>query len=370
MSWFYSYEGAFVDGSAGKAMCARDFLQDTKAKLQDRLLDHDELQVWRLTPSLRVDKAMAVLKNPQFIIKLSENKSEAAWAFDHLQLERVTSDSNLVTNQDNDPLFVDFFVFKSERFQRSTDLNLDDRYSDTFIKVTDWGSFCQDDLRLNVIRELQDAEDAPSFVEEFKQKLFQSTTLSNDSPEPHCLAAYCDLTSIPPSLAHLENPQPQPHSSEATSHGDTATEHRALSSTEPSPDVQNDDSKQVDQPMVQVNPPATRDATLSEIAHLISLSMPWQDIWKDRTRGLPLKEGVFKAMMMASILLSVHQANSEGRYYTLELSDYRGKIAGIEYVPTSSQITTDVLPEKRLFLVARSSPSLSHRSEFHPPQSS
>ncbi|KAJ8521274.1 hypothetical protein ONZ45_g2027 [Pleurotus djamor] len=225
MSWFYHHEGAIINRSAGKNMCARDFLQDTRAKLQDRLLDHDELRIWRLTPSLQMHKAMAVLNNSQFITKLSENQSEAVWAFDHFKLERVTSDSAFVTeDQGIEPLFVDFFVCKYERIQRSADLNLDDRYSDTFIKVTDWGSFCQDDLRLNMIRELQDTEDVPRFVEEFKQKLFQSTTLSNDSPE---------------------------------------------------------------------------------------------------------------------------------RYHTLELSDYCGKTAGTEYSPAFSQIITDVLPEKRLLLVAR-----------------
>ena len=69
-------------------------------------------------------------------------------------------------------------------------MNLDDRYRDTFIKVTDWGLFCTEDLGLNMIRELNADGDVPRFVEGFKEKLFQLTTLSNNTPEVRtCLSS-------------------------------------------------------------------------------------------------------------------------------------------------------------------------------------
>ncbi|KAJ8521518.1 hypothetical protein ONZ45_g1825 [Pleurotus djamor] len=326
MSWLYFCEGAAVSGFVGNVMNAQDLTERIKAELWDKLKgfnDLDEIQVWRLTPSLKKGVALDTAENLEFQAKLLENRSKMAWAFNSIQLERLVSDDEFVTTHHNGSNHVDFFAFKSEIFQRDIDLKLDEQYQDSFIKVTNWGSFCKEDLHLNAIRELNVNEGVPPFVEEFKQKLFQLTTLSNDIPEqlyrymlsqPDCLSAYCDVASIPPSLADLATHQPQPHSSGASSHGDTATEHRTASSTQPSFDVQNDDSMQEDQPMVQVN---SRDATLAEIAHLITLSLPWQGIWKDRKKGLPLKEGVFKAMMMASILLGVHKASPTGVHLTL-----------------------------------------------------
>ncbi|KAJ8518015.1 hypothetical protein ONZ45_g4869 [Pleurotus djamor] len=213
----------------------------------------DELELWRCQPPLT---SLAMLSNPKFTAKLSRARSDTirVFEFQSVWLERVRPDSSEIVASANRAFGFDFLVFKD--YSHGPIPNLIERYSDLLIKVRRWGPLSITDLERNgVIEVFSQDSGLPQFVLEFDRKLSQLTTLPKNSAD---------------ALVGLSNPK--------------------LLSNYCSPVPAADTTSTA----------SSREASRTEIAQLVGLSLPWNDVWSQSNCT-----SLFMSIMTGPLLFAV-----------------------------------------------------------------